>query len=434
MLNFLKSIFSKKKVEKEDIKNNDFIRTFFPTKSSYDNKLKSVLSNYPQELRPTAQLMANEIYTGLEKGWNTDQIAEHIIKTKVFPTAPPESIKESIKQLAGQLITPHIEVSIERNNSAKKSIQSSSKKRSSLRITPFEMKLEKLNKSEHVLDIYSLDYIGYYYSSTNDIYTITWDEEEGTFFLIKNDYIILRGQTVRPYHAHVSNAGIFALADAETNLYYVISPNGEILIQTKLYANLGGVAVSDDGSYAMGQTYKCDKEDYSERIFIYDLKNKQLETSFPRIVEGSHECKVDSVDRIIYLLYENSHRPYSILRYDFHGNLLDQDIWDKFCFQSATGYSLSMQASGMLKEIKSTNLQDYQRVIFLLQTALKKDTTDATKAYIFKHLGEVFYRCNNTTKAIVFFEEALRYNPKIGVKRLVNQLKVNLKKEREAPK
>jgi len=66
----------------------------------------------------------------------------------------------------------------------------------------------------------------------------------------------------------------------------------------------------------------------------------------------------------------------------------------------------------------------YDEVIDLLKRALDKGVSENTQARIHRNIGEIYYKRGQNSKAIEHFEIAVSLNPKVGVKRLLDKLKM----------
>ena len=73
----------------------------------------------------------------------------------------------------------------------------------------------------------------------------------------------------------------------------------------------------------------------------------------------------------------------------------------------------------------SSDLMEYGDIIQDLQRAIEMGASEWGKAQMYRALGEIYHRCGCPPMAIKYFELALNFNPKIGVKKILASLKAD---------
>lgn len=250
---------------------------------------------------------------------------------------------------------------------------------------------------------------------------------KGRAVFINQAELFLIDDLERPNDGKLAENGNFIINDwmASSELcgtFYAFNSKCEVIIKTKFNSNLYNNAISEDGRYAVLETVKS-KSDDQDKIFFFDLKNRNLLWERKREAGNIKGFKFDLDQEILIVSYANG-RTY---RHGFNGDFLDQDKLEKERIKYANGYELFKIAEEKMKLLasKETSLSDYEEVLSLLKKASRKNVRDHTKARIHRIMGEIYYNHNNTDGAIQNFEKALLYDPKIGVRRLYDKIKVN---------
>lgn len=87
-----------------------------------------------------------------------------------------------------------------------------------------------------------------------------------------------------------------------------------------------------------------------------------------------------------------------------------------------TGWNLMNEAMELLPTVKSNNLTDYAEAVRLFLLSIERGLTPFSMAVVHRKLGEIYLECKDKKNAISHFENALKWNPKIGVRKKLNQL------------
>ena len=113
------------------------------------------------------------------------------------------------------------------------------------------------------------------------------------------------------------------------------------------------------------------------------------------------------------------------LLYDFEGNFLDSVKLEKDKEKNGNGYELLEIAIKKINKWENSKIPDkeFSSIESLLKRSVKKEISSNTKALAYRKIGELYLGANNKQQALNFFEKAIFYNPKIGLKRLITSLK-----------
>lgn len=280
--------------------------------------------------------------------------------------------------------------------------------------------------------IYMGDFSGEYYQSPNGQFILAWRDqnENGRYILLKNGKVKVQGKMKRPNDGMVSNSGVFILSDwgsqNMSGIFYVINAEGETLIQQRCKANIGNTGISDDGCFAVCQALKSDNESDSSKMFFFDVKERKLLWKKRPETIGSglnwaRGYRFDTNNKILYLMNDKN-RAY---RYTFEGTFIDPELYTHDCINFGNDVEF-LETVKQLKEklyLARTEPQEYDQLLVYLNNGLQRFVDPNTKSKIHRFLGEILLLQGNNSKAIEQFETALRFNSKVGVKKLLGELK-----------
>lgn len=96
---------------------------------------------------------------------------------------------------------------------------------------------------------------------------------------------------------------------------------------------------------------------------------------------------------------------------------------------SGSGYELYHIAIARLKAMPFEDMPQEERcnTLQFLNTAITRDASDYVHANIRRRLGELMLFLGDKQEALALFTQAVDLNPKVGVKRLVDQLEKELR-------
>lgn len=290
--------------------------------------------------------------------------------------------------------------------------------------------------SLNTVEILSPPFFGIYASSPNRQYAIAWADANisegivgyrkrgrGIFCLLSGQNILLSGKLQRPNDGAVANNGTFVISDylftdKLAGRVYVFDSKANLLLQSRVKANLLNSGISDNGLYICFQTCCADHED-GNSLFVYDVGAAKLISQITLPCSWASSYKFDEAKQIIHLIMANG-RSYRIA---FDGSFLDKDRWtyDREC--EATGVEALELAKAKFSTINSKVFRDYEGVNVLLNRALSVSLADRMKARVNRLRGEIYLNCDDINNAIKFFEIALSFDEKVGIKAKLVKLK-----------
>lgn len=275
------------------------------------------------------------------------------------------------------------------------------------------------------LRIDRIDFLGAFSRSPNGRFTLAWadnnDPATGQYLLIDGTNIVVSGKMERPNDGKVCNAGVFVLNDWRfgnkcDGVFTAFQSSGDVILREAYRANLFNNGLSEDGRFAVCQTLNSDHEPHAGRLFVFDLDARRRLASFSPVTGWANAYRFDPVDRVLHLI----NRDGQSYRYSFDGLFVDEAKW----LEAATGYVLLGLAENQLEEMDSSELaSNYSEVLGLLQRAERTAEDDEVRAKAHRRMGEIYHRCDDVAKALEHLQEAIRLNPKVGAKRLLEKLK-----------
>ena len=265
-----------------------------------------------------------------------------------------------------------------------------------------------------------------YFSSGSESTLLLIDCEGSEIKFINNSF-----RSIMYPNSIPSDNGYVELFDSPKNgelysIYYVISPNGQIIVQQSVNALIQSSCLSQDNTLACFQTANNYEHEDGNKLFIVDVvKNQILYKWFvPTLWANSYEF--DTQNKTITLIYKDQ----SKYTFDLTGQLLDQEKWENEKHTKLNGYQLIEEANKALGAIEiskdADNFHAYESIINLLKSALSKDITSHQKSLAYRRLGEIYLRFNFNNEALDNFVIAVSHNPKVGVKKDINRLKQDL--------
>ncbi len=294
--------------------------------------------------------------------------------------------------------------------------------------------LEIRSESSLIITLGDLKIFCQYTKSDNGQFTLAFCDDDpfkligghrkagkGFYFLIYNNVLTVMGQMERPNDGKVADNGWFIIndwlfTDNLESVAYCFDDKGNIIIRKKLKANLLTNAISRSGNFALFQTANSDN-DYGNNLFFYDLKTQVLIWKKKCDFAWPKEYSISEDEYRINLHYADI----GTVSLDWKGNIIDRADYQFKYISSLSGNRLVYESLALL----SGTTPD-QTLINLLEKGVNdNDTSPITKAVGFKFLGEIF-ETENLQKAYAYFEKALEYNPKIGLKRKLLSLKAKL--------
>lgn len=295
-----------------------------------------------------------------------------------------------------------------------------------------------IRRFDNILEIRSLDFVGEYCVSPNERYTLAWSDFDrsagrggyresghGRYILMESDVPIVDGDLERPHDGKVSNDGIFVLNDwmftqALIGTFYAFEKNGSLLLKQRFRANLYNNGLADDGRYGVCQLANSDKSDGGTLAF-FDLVDCKLRWQISPRTGWADYYDFDSQSELLYLGY----RDLGAFKYGFSGEFLDSESWERSQIENGDAFAVYSIAKNKIECAQGDVSTDVAyEILTLLDVAFDRSREyPYQQAAIQRTKGEVHEALDEPGKALVCYEEALRIDAKVGVKRKIIALR-----------
>ncbi|GEM_PF-1097329 len=291
--------------------------------------------------------------------------------------------------------------------------------------------------------INSIDFSGSYSNSRSSKFVIGWsdfDSKNGrggfrnsghgryVVYDSESDVIVIQGDNLqRPNDGLIANNGIFSLIDfhfgkVHSNTFYVFSEHGDVLFKRKFTANIFKSGLSENGLYAACQTANSRTDDGS-KLFFLDIKNNhELFRRDPTYRQESFDFDEEKCELIV------SDRVLGKIRYAANGDLIDS-LEDQEANLNSDHYQVVITNAECIVKQPLINMNTIRRILEAVVRArsLGADMDETWKPTALKVQGLAHEILGEYAEAIDVFEEALRLNPRIGIKKKMDLLKRKLK-------
>jgi hypothetical protein len=288
------------------------------------------------------------------------------------------------------------------------------------------------------LSIASIDFFGPCVVSKNRLYVLGWSDAdrksgsggfrthgEGSYILLEKNTIIVQGHLERPNDGNIANNGTFILndwmfGDGLKGTFFAFNRTGAQIIKHFFHANLYNNGVSDDGKYAVCQMAHNGTSDGGMLAF-FDLESRSLLWQQPPVTGWAQSYAFDVENQVLFLVYENLSR----FRYAFSGKFLDAEQWVQARIKDGSGFELSRigrQKLNVCGDHPTANAGQEIRELF--ERALERlENYPNEQAIVHRAIGELYERLHDKYRAIEHYNLAMKFNPKVGVKRRLSALK-----------
>ncbi|MGG1249938.1 tetratricopeptide repeat protein [Brevibacillus agri] len=288
--------------------------------------------------------------------------------------------------------------------------------------------LKDIDISDNWLRIRSLDFFGKgCYSGDGNLFVA--GGMDGTILLVdedKQEIILTINDVIGVSYPGpvVSNNGTIMFFINKEGLQchlFIISKDGNILIDGIINANVYNYSISDCGRYAICQMASNLNHDEGDKLFTFDVINRCVIASWYPETGRASSYSFD-IESYSVTFHYNDGLEY---RYLLSGELVDEEKWRTERLKTASGYKLESIGFKLLDEINSTSpssISDYNEVFELFEAACNKMISSNHKANMCKSIGEIYLKYDMKAEAITAYKKAIGYNPKIGLKRIVASL------------
>ena len=293
------------------------------------------------------------------------------------------------------------------------------------------------------VEIPSLGFFGQFRKSHSGEWAICWSDSDeqnhrgghrdsghGCYVLysIAQNKVASQGRLERPNSGSVADNGSFSIEDWHfgsvlSGTFYVFSSGGKELIKKKFEANLYNSSISDGGRFAVCQTANSPTSEDGNRLTVFEIeKNIELFSIHPPTGWADEYMFAEDIPQLGVVINK-----IGTFRYDIKGNFIDSKKFDAARLR-CDRYDVVLLAAEEI--VKAPELNDQLASAALEATiralALGAEKDQGWKAVALKIQGLAHDFLRNNEASIAAFDEALRINPKIGIKRKVDALRKKL--------
>jgi len=261
---------------------------------------------------------------------------------------------------------------------------------------------------------------GHYILVFADSYTDNGRTIKGKVALIRDQSLQFKKSVQRPMEAVVSTTGIVVCCDATSldelaGKFYCWDAEGNVLFSRTTSANLGTCAISSDSAIAVFDTYGSPTED-ANCLFIVDIGQKAIMHQFERPYPYT-TIQINTADRTLLLTDAYGFK----FICNFEGEQINREAFEQQILTQGT----VVQKLGFFEEKPMQEKSKDQRYLNWLKAALTNEEALHVfgKAWIYRRMGEWYEAADDAPNAIGSWEKALAINPKIGIKRKMEDLK-----------
>jgi hypothetical protein len=296
-----------------------------------------------------------------------------------------------------------------------------------------------------LLEIPSLGFIGQHAYSPNMQFLFGWQDADyrtlgsghyrggarssgpGRVVMLHGEKIVWSRDIERPNDGAVSDNGYsivndWRLGEGLKGTFYAFAPDGGVLVRENFGANLFTDGIAMDGRAAWCTTLASDVDEDSNKLVAFSLvqlgqklriPRPRLEILGIRLIEDGVELQTETV----------------AYRYEWSGHLInsaeaqraeEQAIYDSgSCFELL---ALAERKTAGCPPRKMTTASRAWLESLLKRITEKYDAGSSVAARAERLLGEIALNCGEKQNAVAHFQNALKLDPRVGVKRLLGAL------------
>lgn len=216
-------------------------------------------------------------------------------------------------------------------------------------------------------------------------------------------------------------------------ILYLTDTNFRPLLMYESTSFIVACGISRTGKYIVCQTaYNHENDEDSGTTIIFDVEKRaiicrkciEIGVNSTRIIFVDEQKKVIAFYVADRILGNNKN---IVVKYDFELNPDEETLKEYYRKPDISPYLLNARVQMLIEKMKNEIIQWHevdQEIIYLLERL--KDDDDMSHYQLsmtYKQLGDLYSKYDNVEKAILSYETGLLLNPKLAVKRKLNQLK-----------
>ncbi|WP_370173247.1 hypothetical protein [Leeuwenhoekiella palythoae] len=244
----------------------------------------------------------------------------------------------------------------------------------------------------------------------------------GKIAVLNDKKLFFKKELERPNDCAISNNGKLACCDwlnsnDLSGKFYVFNQSGKEIYSLKTKANLGSCSISKNGEIAIVETHYSDSKD-GNKLFVINTESSSIINALERPIPFI-SSRIDIDKKTIDLINKNE----VVYKIDFNGNHINFKDFKIQLFQKSNTNEILLY---YLKQPVEIKYQDKDYLNLLLKASKDKDCYISLRSdKVFREIGEFYENLGDLKKTIQYWEKAIEINPKVGIKRKLNDYKKN---------
>lgn len=216
-------------------------------------------------------------------------------------------------------------------------------------------------------------------------------------------------------------------------ILYLTDTNFKPLLMYESTSFIAGCGISRTGKYIVFQTaYNPENDEDSGATIIFDVEKREMICR--KCIEiGVNQTRIIFVDErkkvIAFYIADGTlgNDKNIVVKYDFNLNPDEETLKEYYKKTDISPYMLNARIHELISRVdnKMNQWQEIEQEITYLLERLKNDDNMShyQLSMTYKQLGDLYSEYGNVEKAILSYETGLLLNPKLAVKRKLNQLR-----------
>ncbi len=216
-------------------------------------------------------------------------------------------------------------------------------------------------------------------------------------------------------------------------ILYLTDINLKPLLMYESTSYIAACGISRTGKYIVCQTaYNHENDEDSGVTIIFDVEKREMICQ--KCIEiGVNQTRIIFIDEkkkvIAFYVADRilGNDKNIVVKYDFNLNPDEETLKEYYKKPDISPYMLNARIHELIAKVSSgaKQWQEAEEEITYLLERLKDDDNMShyQLSMTYKQLGELYFEYGNIEKAIVSYETGLLLNPKLAVKKKLNQLK-----------
>lgn len=216
-------------------------------------------------------------------------------------------------------------------------------------------------------------------------------------------------------------------------ILYLTDTNFKPLLMYESTSNIAGCGISRTGKYIVCQTaYNHENDKDSGTTIVFDVEQRGIicRKCIEIGVKETSTIFIDEQKKIIAFYVRDNilgQDKNIIVKYDFNLNPDEKTLKDYYTKPDISPYMLNVRIHELISRANNEMEQWQeieQEITYLLEKLKNNDNMSHYQlSMTYKQLGDLYSKYDDIEKAILSYETGLSLNPKLTVKKKLNQLK-----------